>query len=229
MVEKRLKWDFEDGFFHCHNQKNEALGVLTLERVGRHFHYCWYQHENIRMSPGCLQEVRDKQKEVLALWREEKKKNHIQSEESDEVICEETSTPDCNEGATSGGTAPTKYGVVGNRKGWTFKFVKNVLEKLKVGSEDVIISGGAQGVDTYAQEYARQNGVELWVLYPKPSVPSPLRYFERNIEIAERCDVLVAFDKGSSATSGTLSTVNHAKKCGKKVVMFSEEGGGKSE
>ena len=116
----------------------------------------------------------------------------------------------------------TKYGIVGNRKGWSFSFVKAQLEQLNINSNDIIISGGAQGVDTFAQEYARQKGVELWVLYPIPTVPSPKRYLDRNNEIAERCDILVAFDKGSSAVSGTLSTINRAKNCKKKVIIFTE-------
>jgi len=46
------------------NDKGEILGWLIHERTGRFMHWCWYQCEDIRMSPGCLQEVRDKQKEL---------------------------------------------------------------------------------------------------------------------------------------------------------------------
>ena len=47
------------------NKEKEHLGNLVLEQVGAHMHWCWRQSENIRMSPGCLQEVRDKQKELF--------------------------------------------------------------------------------------------------------------------------------------------------------------------
>ena len=43
------------------------------ESVGAHVHWCWYQKRDIRMSPGCLQEVRDKQKELLKQKRNSKK------------------------------------------------------------------------------------------------------------------------------------------------------------
>ncbi len=65
--EKRLVWHEHNipYIVFCKNTKNEMLGSLRLERVGRHMHWCWYQEDYIRMSPGCLQEVRDKQKELL--------------------------------------------------------------------------------------------------------------------------------------------------------------------
>ena len=71
--DKRIDWiqntentDVWDAF----NDKNELLGNLKYERVGAHMHWCWYQEQLIRMSPGCLQEVRDKQKELLKKKRD---------------------------------------------------------------------------------------------------------------------------------------------------------------
>lgn len=71
MKERRLDWyDYREGDKPIHESKAfnkdvEYLGFLQYEQVGRHFHYCWYQDRGIMMSPGCLQEVRDKQKELL--------------------------------------------------------------------------------------------------------------------------------------------------------------------
>jgi len=65
-MEHRITWKKETGkrgVSAC-NDKGEELGWLQLERVGAHMHWCWYQENDIRMSPGCLQEVRDKQKEL---------------------------------------------------------------------------------------------------------------------------------------------------------------------
>jgi len=66
MIEKRLHWLEESGSgrYTAYNDKEEMLGYLELERVGQWMHWCWYQFNEIRMSPGCLQEVRDKQKEL---------------------------------------------------------------------------------------------------------------------------------------------------------------------
>lgn len=69
MTEKRIMWkdqiwDFEKRSYAT-NEEGLPLGYLEYERVGRFMHWCWNQEDNIRMSPGCLQEVRDKQKELL--------------------------------------------------------------------------------------------------------------------------------------------------------------------
>jgi len=58
----RLK---NDGNVHAFNHGGEWLGYLRCEQVGAHRHWCWYQIQGIRMSPGCLQEVRNKQKELF--------------------------------------------------------------------------------------------------------------------------------------------------------------------
>lgn len=63
---RRLKWHQEvNKRVYAYNSKEEELGWLECERVGAHMHWCWYQYQDIRMSPGCLQEVRDKQKMLL--------------------------------------------------------------------------------------------------------------------------------------------------------------------
>lgn len=68
-----LRIDWEENFgdsniFEAYNKKSELLGTLRYEKVGAHMHWCWYQESEIRMSPGCLQEVRDKQKELIK-WK----------------------------------------------------------------------------------------------------------------------------------------------------------------
>lgn len=67
MTEERIHWKRYTKIHFAYNDKGEQLGFLELERVGAHMHWCWYQEISIRMSPGCLQEVRDKQKELFKL------------------------------------------------------------------------------------------------------------------------------------------------------------------
>lgn len=64
-MKKRIDWRGDNYTQSAYNDQNEELGYLSLEPVGAHTHWCWYQFEEIRMSPGCLQEVRDKQKELF--------------------------------------------------------------------------------------------------------------------------------------------------------------------
>ena len=62
-----IKWRIKgDSCLHAFNNSGEHLGKLRYEKVGQHMHFCWYQSSGIRMSPGCLQEVRDEQKCLLA-------------------------------------------------------------------------------------------------------------------------------------------------------------------
>ena len=85
---------------------------------------------------------------------------------------------------------------------------------------DVIISGGAIGVDTYAKEFADQNGInyeEHLPDYPKYGRSAPIL---RNMEIVRSCDFLLAFWNGES--KGTKFTLDYAKKLGKpfKIIMI---------
>jgi len=67
MVEQRITWKKEKlkSGITAFNKSGEELGWLQYERVGQFMHWCWYQNQDIRMSPGCLQEVRDMQKHAL--------------------------------------------------------------------------------------------------------------------------------------------------------------------
>ena len=112
-----------------------------------------------------------------------------------------------------------KVGVVGNQHGWTYSNVKEVLEALEIDHEATIISGGADGVDTFAQIYAKEKGCTIIIHYPKPHEPSPDRYFNRNKQIALECDFLIAFDKKSGA-AGTKNTIACAKKANKAIFLY---------
>jgi len=65
MSEKRIKWvQTAKNYYHARNMDNDTLGRLEYQRTGRFMHWCWYQVPGVWMSPGCLQEVRDNQKEL---------------------------------------------------------------------------------------------------------------------------------------------------------------------
>lgn len=108
-----------------------------------------------------------------------------------------------------------KIGVVGNRKGWIHSRVYQELIKHLDGLE-MIISGGADGVDSIAQAFAESYGIPILIIYPKPSLGYPYCFFERNKRIAEKCDLLIAFN--NKEKSGTGNTIRHACKLGKRVI-----------
>jgi len=104
-----------------------------------------------------------------------------------------------------------RIAIVGNRKGWTYKEVCAKLKEYNVYKSDIIISGGADGVDTYAQQYAKEIGAKIEIFYPDPNKPNPERYYHRNREIVLSCDILIAFNRHPNARSGTTMTTNYAK------------------
>jgi hypothetical protein len=115
-----------------------------------------------------------------------------------------------------------KVAVVGNQYGWEYEDVNRVLKALDIDNEATIISGGAIGVDSYAQRYAQENGCSIIIHYPKPEIALPQRYFDRNKQIAQECDILIAFDKKSGA-AGTKNTVAEARKANKQRFLFKSE------
>lgn len=111
-----------------------------------------------------------------------------------------------------------KIAVIGNRKSWTYEDIEKVL--LDTGTfklSDVIISGGAEGVDTFAQEFARKHGNKIIIIHPDLTKPSPERYYERNEKIALECDFMIVFNLNNNPRSGSFNAMNQAKGLGKEV------------
>lgn len=95
---------------------------------------------------------------------------------------------------------------------------KVVDEQANLYDKVIIMSGGAKGVDTYAERYAGFLGLEfvlipaLWDKYGKRAG------YIRNQALA-LADVVVAFWDGSS--KGTTSTIQLATERGKDVRVYS--------
>lgn len=85
-------------------------------------------------------------------------------------------------------------------------------------SPSAIISGGADGADSMAAEYAKKNGIELVEFLPDwkqhGSAAGPIR----NKMIIEAADMCIAFWDGKSR--GTLNSINLAKKKGIPVYVY---------
>jgi len=83
---------------------------------------------------------------------------------------------------------------------------------------ELIISGGANGVDKCAEDYAKCNNIPILIIKPDyqryNAKNAPII---RNKEIVNRCDVLIAYWDGKS--KGTEFTIEYAKKQGKKVYI----------
>lgn len=94
------------------------------------------------------------------------------------------------------------------------------LDQSEDGPHITVISGGAKGVDSIAEEEARAYGfnVEIypadWKTYGRGAG------LKRNIEMIERADMVVAFWDGKSP--GTRHSIREALKRGKRMRIFIE-------
>ena len=83
-----------------------------------------------------------------------------------------------------------------------------------------IVSGGAKGVDTLAENYADKHKISKLILRPqynKYKKGAPLKRNEKMIELADR--VLVIYDGKSN---GTKYTIDYAKKLNKQVNVIAK-------
>lgn len=95
-------------------------------------------------------------------------------------------------------------------------FVANLAE------DTIVVSGGAQGPDTWAVQAARLARLPdpivirpAWMVNDKYD---PTAGFKRNSQIVEQADVVVAFWDGKS--NGTRDTVNKAHNADKLLVVY---------
>ena len=106
-----------------------------------------------------------------------------------------------------------KIGVIGSR---TIKSV--ALENYLPKKIDVIISGGAQGVDFCAKEFALKNKIAFLEFLPQYSIYKKGAPIKRNKQIADASDVVFAFWDGKSR--GTKSMIEYCKAQNKEIQIF---------
>lgn len=111
--------------------------------------------------------------------------------------------------------------VAGGRSFSDYTLMKQTLDGILHNIDGVhMISGGADGADSLAERYARENGYPIrtykpdWIKFGKAAGPI------RNAEMVKDSDMVVAFWDGIS--KGTKSTINLAEKSEKilKVIKY---------
>ena len=112
-----------------------------------------------------------------------------------------------------------KVAIVGDRNFLDYSYFKKVIDLYKdVWGISFIVSGGARGVDTLAERYAKENEISYtafvaeWSKYGKGAGPI------RNQKIIENCDVVIAFLVETS--KGTKNSVELAKKLNKPILII---------
>ncbi len=98
------------------------------------------------------------------------------------------------------------------------KIIEQVLDEM---NPELVISGGAIGIDQMAVAEARKRSIKIHEFLPKERKWGGLHGFRaRNEKIAEACDILVSIRSTKAKTFGSGWTANYAQKIGKKVIRY---------
>lgn len=112
-----------------------------------------------------------------------------------------------------------KIAIVGSREWNDYILFKAYINKFRENIQiDMIISGGARGVDFMAYQYAVENGITFVCHPPIPEDGYPTKFFRRNLRIVEHSECVIAFPKGKSP--GTRHSIKLAKKLGKELYVI---------
>jgi predicted Rossmann fold nucleotide-binding protein DprA/Smf involved in DNA uptake len=115
-----------------------------------------------------------------------------------------------------------QFGVVGSRDFKNYSQLRDYLDSI-IQWGDTIVSGGASGVDSMAQRYAKERGIRILIIYPNFAHYGRGATFVRNKEIVEESDKVVAFyARGSFQQGGTANTAEWARKLGISLEEFEE-------
>lgn len=119
--------------------------------------------------------------------------------------------------------ASMKVAVVGSRTFNDFALLRKTLDTL-YPNISLIVSGGAKGADSFAERYAKEEGISTLIFKPDWKTHGKAAGFIRNKDIVEAADMVIAFWDGIS--KGTKNSMDHAEKMGKKLitVMFTTDG-----
>jgi len=118
-----------------------------------------------------------------------------------------------------------KLAVVGSRSFTDYLLLDKTLKEIDAKKKiTLVVSGGAVGADSFANQWAKENGRAILIHYPewhKDGKFDKGAGFKRNIKICKDCDAMVAFTNGSKGTAHSIDT---ATSMGKKVkvVQFME-------
>ena len=105
-----------------------------------------------------------------------------------------------------------KIAIIGSRG----LHVENFGDYLPEGVTE-IVSGGAKGIDTDAENYARDNNIITTIFLPDYSRYGRGAPIVRNKQIVDYADEVIAFWDGKSR--GTKSVIDYCKKQGKKITV----------
>lgn len=119
-----------------------------------------------------------------------------------------------------------RVAVVGSRRFTDLDKVVDYVNNMPVS--DTVVSGGCEGVDTWAIEAAIARGMKWQIFYPDLSGTNlkyyerVQRYYDRNERVVLNSDMVVAF-VSKDRKGGTENTIKWAQKYNKPVMVMKEK------
>ena len=112
-----------------------------------------------------------------------------------------------------------KIAVVGSVKFNDYEKFKEIMDEFLKNYKDVeFVSGGADGADSLAQRYAKDNGISIKIYYPNwkryKKAAGPIR----NRQIWQDADIGIAFWNGKSR--GTWYSLKFSKEMNKDLWIY---------
>lgn len=109
-----------------------------------------------------------------------------------------------------------RLAIVGSRS-----LTVNIEDYIPKDNIELIISGGAKGIDTLAEKYADENNIPKLIILPNYKKYGKNAPLIRNREIVDSADKILAIWDGYS--SGTKHTIDYATFKRKKVELHIKE------
>lgn len=116
--------------------------------------------------------------------------------------------------------APMKLALIGSRDYPALDLVRRFIVDLP--ADTVVVSGGARGVDSAAEDAARAVGLRVLVLEPDWETLGRRAGLVRNEEVVDEVDEVVAWWDGESR--GTVHALQLAVEAGKPITVFGPRG-----
>ena len=112
-----------------------------------------------------------------------------------------------------------KLAIVGTRnQGVTYQeWEKLLLNKINSDKIQMVISGGAKGVDTFARLFAARHNKPYMEFPPQYDVYGRYATLKRNTQIVKEATTVIAFP--SAESKGTYHSIKEAQRIGRRVII----------
>ncbi|MGG5599594.1 DUF2493 domain-containing protein [Myroides sp. C8-3] len=114
-----------------------------------------------------------------------------------------------------------KVAIIGSRKFTDFQLLNTTVTTYCKANNIVpitIVSGGAKGADTLAEQFAKEHDLEMKIFHPEWERLGRQACSARNTQIVAYADFIFAFWDGTSP--GTKDSITKAEQMGKKLIVI---------